>query len=57
LGAITGNKQQTSTQQASSAGARGGVPDRDAKGGPNKNPINVKVSAAEIEAFKKGIRA
>ncbi len=57
LGAITGNKQQTSTQQASSAGARGGVPDRDAKGGPNKNPINVQVSAAEIEAFRKGIGA
>jgi predicted Zn-dependent protease len=54
---ITGGKQQASTQQASSAGARGGVPDRDATGGPNKNPINVKVSAAEIEAFKKGISA
>jgi beta-barrel assembly-enhancing protease len=57
LSAITGNKQQASTQQASSAGARGGVPDRDAKGGPNKNAINVKVSAAEIDAFKKGIGA
>jgi predicted Zn-dependent protease len=57
LSTITGGKQQTSTQQASSAGARGGVPDRDAKGGPNKNPVNVKVSAAEVEAFRKGIRA
>jgi beta-barrel assembly-enhancing protease len=57
LSAITGNKQQASTQQASSAGARGGVPDRDARGGPNKNAINVKVTAAEIEAFKKGIGA
>ena len=57
LSTITGGKQQTSTQQASSAGARGGVPDRDAKGGPNKNAINVKVSAAEIEAFRKGISA
>jgi beta-barrel assembly-enhancing protease len=57
LSAITGNKQQASTQQASSAGARGGVPDRDAKGGPNKNAVNVKVSAAEIDAFKKGIGA
>ena len=57
LSAITGNKQQASTQQASSAGARGGVPDRDAKGGPNKSPLNIKVSAAEIEAFKKGIGA
>jgi predicted Zn-dependent protease len=57
LSTITGGKQQTSTQQASSAGARGGIPDRDAKGGPNKNAINVKVSAAEIEAFRKGISA
>jgi predicted Zn-dependent protease len=57
LSAITGNKQQASTQQASSAGARGGVPDRDARGGPNKSPLNVRVSAAEIEAFKKGIGA
>lgn len=57
LGSITGNKQQANTQQASSAGARGGVPDRDAKGGPNKNPLGVKVTAAELEAFKKGIGA
>jgi beta-barrel assembly-enhancing protease len=55
LGGITGNKQSASTQQASSAGARGGVPDRDAKGGPNKNPLGVKITAAEIEAFRKGI--
>ena len=55
LSAITGGKQQASTQQASSAGARGGVPDRDATGGPNKNALNVKVSAAELDAFKKGI--
>jgi predicted Zn-dependent protease len=57
LSAITGGKQQASTQQASSAGARGGVPDRDAKGGPNKNPVIVRLSAAEIEAFRKGISA
>jgi predicted Zn-dependent protease len=50
-----GSKQQASTQQASSAGARGGVPDRDAKGGPNKNPLGVKISAAELATFKKGI--
>ena len=55
LSGITGNKQQATTQQASSAGARGGVPDRDAKGGPNKNAINVRESASELEAFKKGI--
>lgn len=57
LSTITGGKQQANTQQASSAGARGGVPDRDAKGGPNKNALTVKVTAAEIEAFKKGISA
>lgn len=55
LGGITGNKQAASTQQTASAGARGGLPDRDAKGGPNKSLIGVKVSAAELEAFKKGI--
>jgi len=55
LGSITGSKQQTTTQQASSAGARGGIPDRDARGGPNKNALNVRVTAAELEAFKKGI--
>ncbi len=57
LSAITGGKQQATTQQASSAGARGGVPDRDASGGPNKNAMTVKVSAAELDAFKKGIGA
>ena len=36
LGSITGSKQSQSSQQASSAGARGGVPDRDAKGGPEQ---------------------
>ena len=57
LSAITGGKQQASTQQVSSAGARGvgGAPDRDAKGGPNKSVLTVKVTAAELEAFKKGI--
>lgn len=55
LGAITGTQQQGATQQTASAGARGGVPDRDAKGGPIKNALAIKVSAAELEAFKKGI--
>lgn len=55
LSAITGGKQQASSQQASSAGARGGVPDRDALGGPNKSALSVRVTAAEIAAFKKGI--
>jgi predicted Zn-dependent protease len=58
LGSITGGSKQTqSSQQVASAGARGGVPDRDAKGGTNKNALAVKVTAAEIEAFKKGIAA
>jgi predicted Zn-dependent protease len=57
LGSITGgSKQAQSNQQVASAGARGvGVPDRDAKGGSDPNPVNVKVTPADVEAFKKGI--
>jgi predicted Zn-dependent protease len=55
LSSITGSKQQASAQQTSSAGARGGVPDRDAKGGSNPAVVAVKVTAAEVDAFKKGI--
>jgi predicted Zn-dependent protease len=55
LSSITGGKQAQNNQQVASAGARGGVPDRDAKGGPNKSALGVKVTAADIEAFKKGI--
>jgi beta-barrel assembly-enhancing protease len=55
LGAIKGDKQAQSGQQVASAGARGGVPDRDAAGGPNKTALGVKITAAELEAFKKGI--
>lgn len=57
LGSITGGKQTQASQQTASAGARGGVPDRDATGGPNKNPLGVKITAAELESFKKGIGA
>lgn len=57
LKGISGGKQTQASQQTASAGARGGVPDRDAKGGPNTNVLTVKVTAAEIEAFKKGIGA
>ena len=59
VGSITNTKQQASTQQTSSAGARGvgGAPDRDAKGGPNTSVLGVKINAAELEAFKKGIAA
>jgi predicted Zn-dependent protease len=55
LSSLSGGKQTQASQQTASAGARGQVPDRDAKGGPNKNPLTVKVTAAELEAFKKGI--
>jgi len=57
LSSITGgSKQAQSNQQVASAGARGvGVPDRDAKGGSNPSPVHVKVTAAEVDAFKKGI--
>ena len=55
LSSITGGKQAQNNQQVASAGARGGVPDRDAKGGPNKSPLTVKITPAELEAFKKGI--
>ncbi len=54
---IDSNKQAQSSQQIASAGARGGVPDRDAKGGSNSSIVTVKVTAAELETFKKGIAA
>jgi beta-barrel assembly-enhancing protease len=57
LDSITGKKQAQSGQQVASAGARGGLPDRDAVGGSNPNAVNVKVTAAELDAFKKGIVA
>lgn len=58
LGSIMGGgKQAQSSQQVASAGARGGVPDRDAKGGSNSSMVAVKVTAAELETFKKGIAA
>lgn len=56
LGSITGGgKQAQSTQQTSSAGARGVGPDRDAKGGSNPAIVAVKISPDDIAAFKKGI--
>jgi beta-barrel assembly-enhancing protease len=57
LGGITGGKQTQASQQTASAGARGvgGTPDRDATGGPNKSVLGVKITAAELDAFKKGI--
>jgi predicted Zn-dependent protease len=50
-------EQKQSSQTVASAGARGGFPDRDAKGGSNKAPVSTPVTAAELDAFKKGIAA
>jgi hypothetical protein len=47
--------EKRSSQTVASAGARGGVPDRDAKGGSNKSRVVVKIAAADLEAFRKGI--
>ena len=52
---LTGGSQAQSSQTVASAGARGGVPDRDAAGGPNKTKVIVRISAGEIAEFKKGI--
>lgn len=52
--ASLGNEKKSNSTIAS-AGARGGVQDRDAKGGPNSTIVTVTVTAAEIAAFKKGI--
>jgi predicted Zn-dependent protease len=54
---LTRGSQAQNTQTVASAGARGGLPDRDAKGGTNKNPLGTRVTAAELEAFRKGIAA
>jgi predicted Zn-dependent protease len=51
------SEQKQSSQTVASAGARGGFPDRDARGGVNKTPLNIKVTPAELEAFRKGIAA
>jgi predicted Zn-dependent protease len=48
-----GGNEQKSSQVASSGGTRGVDPEKDAKGGPNPKPVAVKVSAADIAAFKK----
>ena len=53
MSALGGEKKSNST--IASAGARGGVQDRDAKGGPNSAIVTVAVTAAELADFKKGI--
>lgn len=49
--------EKQSAQVMASGGARGVDPERDAKGGTNSNTVTVRVTAAEIAAFKKGIGA
>jgi len=53
LGALGGEKKSAST--VASAGARGGVPDRDAKGGSNSAVVGVTVTTADVAEFRKGI--
>jgi beta-barrel assembly-enhancing protease len=47
--------QKQSNQTIASAGARGIGADRDAKGGPNKTRVVVRITQADIDAFKRGI--
>jgi predicted Zn-dependent protease len=57
-GALSGGKQKEGTQASASAGGRAldpNRPDRYAVGGGNPNKIAVALTAAEIEAFRKGI--
>lgn len=49
----SGGGEKQSAQVTASAAARGVDPERDAKGGPNPNPVAVTVTAADIAAFKK----
>jgi hypothetical protein len=49
------SSEKQTAQVSASGGARGVGPDRDAKGGGNPAVVKVAVTAAEIEAFKKGI--
>ena len=51
--APTGGGEQKNAQVAASGGTRGVDPEKDAKGGSNPKPVPVKVTAADIAAFKK----
>jgi predicted Zn-dependent protease len=53
--ALSGGSQANSGQGGASAGGRMIGPDNNATGGPNKTPVRVTVSAADIAEFKKGI--
>lgn len=52
---LTGGQQAKNQQTVASAGSRGGWPDRDSVGGNNKNPVNAKVTPADVAKFKEGI--
>ena len=49
----SGGGEKKQAQVTASGGARGVDPEKDSKGGPNPNPVAVKVAAADIAAFKK----
>ena len=49
----SGGGEQKNAQVAASGGTRGVDPEKDAKGGPNPKPVPVKISAADMTAFKK----
>jgi predicted Zn-dependent protease len=49
----TGGGEQRSTQAAASGGTRGVDPEKDAKGGGNPKPVPVKITVADVTAFKK----
>ncbi len=52
---LTKGSQAENTQASASAGGKMAGPDTNAVGGPNKTPVRVTVTAAEIAEFKKGI--
>ena len=54
---LTKGQQAESTQASASAGGRAVGTDRHAKGGGNPNKLSIILSAAEVEAFRKGIVA
>ena len=48
-----GGGEKKSAQVTASAAARGVDPERDARGGSNPKPVAVKITAADVTAFKK----
>jgi predicted Zn-dependent protease len=49
----SGGGEKKSAQVTASAAARGVDPERDARGGSNPKPLAVKITAADVAAFKK----